>query len=810
MLIQFKLFIRNLKRNRVLSVINIFGLVLGMLSTVLILEYVAYEKSYDSHHKNADNVYRIAYDRYKNGELMWETSYSFAPMPYYLKDNFEEVVNSFQMRRNYNANFSYLDANNQLINFNEEKTYFSTGSIFEVLSIPLLQGDKNCLDEPGTIAISQRAAEKYFGSENPIGKQLRLNFREPYTVTAIFETFPHNTHFRTDFILTLRNMYDRNPDLINNWNREGFYNYIQLRPDTDPEAFFNKAFPLMIKEHKEDWLSSRSMSDIYYLQRLSDIHLNSNIENEMEIPGSKTAVKVLFVFSIFFIIIAWINYINLISARAVERAKEVGVKKICGSSKFALTLQFMVETLWFNALTLGITIALFFLINPYFKDLTKIGDFNMFTFKNYTWYFLLFLMVGIGMSGLYSAFVLTAIQPVQIIKGKYIKTRSALLFRKGLVTFQFAVSLVLFIGTIVTFIQLNHLMEQEIGVNYSQKLAIKSPRPAGDNNEHYQKLEVFKQKIKTLPSVLDACIMSDVFGHEVQNGFGGYKKGANQADMTAHFRINADNNFIDFLEIRLIAGENYRETDLPESNKIILTESSMRRFGFTDPHKAVGQTIVRHNNQEYQIIGITENFQYKSVKVESVPYVISNFNEAKNYLVLSTRLMDNSTQKQLLEECESIYARLFSDAPFEYHFLEDNMANDLKPDRTFVQVFSLFSVQAIIIAVLGVLGLLIIMINQTMKQIGVRKVLGAQQGNIFRILAQTLLPEFALGMLIGLPTAFYIFNNLFLNAYVHRISLQWYYFIVPVFSLLILFGAIVMVQSTRAYQASVVSVLHEE
>lgn len=205
MITHFKLFIRDLKRNRILSAINIFGLVLGMLSTILILEYVVYERSYDSYHKNADNIYRIAYDRYKNGELMWKTSYSFIPMPYYLKDNFEEVVNSFQMRRNYNANFSYHDENNKTVSFNEEKTYLTTSSIFDVLSINLVKGEKNCLDEPNTLAISQRAAKKYFGNENPVGKQLTLNHRDLYTVTAVFETFPHNTHFRTDFLLTIKN-----------------------------------------------------------------------------------------------------------------------------------------------------------------------------------------------------------------------------------------------------------------------------------------------------------------------------------------------------------------------------------------------------------------------------------------------------------------------------------------------------------------------------------------------------------------------------------------------------------------------------
>ena len=803
----FKLFFRNLLQHKVLSVINIMGLVLGMLSTLFILEYVAYEKSYDSHHKNAENVYRIAYNRYKSGELLWETSYSFVPMPYYLKENFEEVVNYIQMRRNYNATFTLNDEYNNQISFNEAKTYLTTGSIFEVLSIPLIRGEKNCLDEPNTMAISQRLAEKYFGNENPIGKQITMNHTVQYTITAVFKTFPANTHFRTDVLLTIQNFINNNPNILSNWRREGSYNFIQLKPGTNPDSFLAKAFPIMKSEHMDEYLKSRNLDDIFYLQRFNDIHLTSNVENEMEIPGSKRAVNVLFVFSIFFIVIAWVNYINLISARAIERAKEVGIKKIVGSTKITLARQFMSETIWFNLLTLGITFSLFLLINPAFKSLTKIGDFNFMSFNNNGWYFLLFLAVGIVLSGFYSSFILTAINPIQTIKGKYIKTKSGMLFRKSLVTFQFVVSLVLLIGTLVSYMQFSHLLKQDIGIQYNTKLAISAPRPNGTMEEHYQKLEALRNKIVQIPNVRETCIVSDVPGHEIATFFGGQKKGASQTEFSEHFRINADNNFIDFFKIKMIAGESYRETDLPESNKILLTESSMKRFGFDNPQDAIGQTIVRYNNIESEIIGIVEDFHYKSVKVEPVPIVISNFNSSKNYLVISTY---NANSEAVLRTCEQAYKQIFISTPFEYQFLQDNIINDLKPDRTFVQVFSLFSLQAILIALLGVLGLLIITINQSMKQIGVRKVLGAQRGNIFKILAFNLIPEYVLAIIIGVPLAYLILNYYILNQYIHRISLHWLYFAIPVILLSFLFAGIVILQASRAYKACVVDVIGEE
>lgn len=566
----------------------------------------------------------------------------------------------------------------------------------------------------------------------------------------------------------------------------------------------------MLKQGHAEFLSASNMEEIYYLQKLSDIHLNSNIENEMEIPGSKRAVNVLFIFSIFFIIIAWVNYINLISARAIERAKEVGIKKIIGSSKRKLIFQFMEETLWFNLITLLITAVLFLLVNPLFKSFTHISEFNFFSFKHYGLYFLLFILTGIVLSGLYSSFILTSINPVQIIKGKFIKSQSGMLFRKGLVTFQFSISLILFIGTIVSYVQFSHLMKQEIGINYNSKLAIRSPRPNGDVTEHYKKLEILKQKIKQFPVVRDACVVSDLMGHEVDNYLAGRKQGTDQTHRTEHFRINADNNFIDFFKIKLIAGESYKESDLPESNKIMLTESSMKRFEFNSPEEAIGATIIGSQNKSYTIIGVTEDFQYKSVKVEAVPLVISNFNQAKNYLVLNLTNSDNFNKEQLINQCNAAYSQVFGTEPFEYQFLEDNIANDLKPDQTFVQVFSLFSIQAIIIAALGVLGLLIITINQTMKQIGVRKVMGAQKGNIFKILVLNIVPQFGLAMFIGVPLAYFVLERFILSQYIHRISLQWYYFATPVLLLLALFSSIAMLQATRAYNACVVEVIREE
>ncbi len=807
---QFKLFIRYLNKNRTLSAINILGLVFGMLCTLFILEYVTYEKSYDSHHEHADNIYRIVYDRYKGDELMWQTTYSFAPMPSYLKENYDEVVNGFQMRSNNNANFTFTNEKNELISFNEAKAYMVSSSIFDMLNIALLKGDKKCLDEPNTVAISDRLAQKYFPNENPIGKQLMLNQGMQFSITAVYKAFPHNTHFRTDVLLTYQNFLKNNPNVLTNWGREGIFNYIQLKPGTDPDAFANKVFPVMKEVQTTKIMKAQNIEDHFYLQRMSDIHLTSNIENEMEVPGSKRAVQILFVFSLFFIIIAWINYINLISARAIERAKEVGIKKISGASKRSLMLQFLGETFLFNIFTLAITFALFLALNPAFKEFTNIEDFNLFTYQHFSLYFAFFLLLGILLSGLYSSFILTAVKPIHTIKGKYIKSYSGMLFRKGLVTFQFVVSLVLFIGTIVSYVQFTHLSQKEIGINLQSKLAIKMPHVGAKAEEMYKQMDVLKQNILQIASVKDVCVVSDMPGNEIVANFGGRREGTSGDQRVAFFNLNGDNNMLDFFKIRLVAGEDYKSDDLPEANKILVNESATQRFGFTTPKDAVGASIIggKGDTIKYTIIGVTEDFQYKSMKVEPVPLVMTNFDVQKNFLVLKMTSLQNADQ--VLESCKSAYSKVFQHSPFEYYFVEDIMNHNLKPDKTFVQVFSLFSLQAIIIALLGVLGLLIITINQNMKQIGVRKVMGAKKSNIFKILISSLLPEFIISILIALPVSYLVLEHYVLNQYIYRIDLEFQYFALPVVLLSILVLTIVYFQARRAYNANVVEVMRFE
>jgi putative ABC transport system permease protein len=805
----FTTVIRNLKKHSGLSVINITGLVLGMLSTMFILEYVVYERSFESHHENAENVYRVAYNRYKEGNLLWETANSFYPTGLYLKEKFDEVEDFFTIQRNYNINLSCVNQQGQKVGFNEEKAYYSTASIFDLLTIPIVEGFKD-IDQPNTVAISEFAAKKYFGNENPIGKIITMNLRNDFKVIAVYKDFPANTHLKTDFLFSLTNVINQRPTLKTEWLYDYFHNYIRLKPGIDYKTFADKAFNAMMEDNYRATLARRNMHDYIYLQPIRDIHLKSNIEYETEPPGNDKAITILFIFSLFFLAIAWINYINLSSARAIERAKEVGVKKVAGVSKALLSAQFFMETLYLNLFCFVITLVLFLILNPLFQNITHIGDFNILLNSSFWIITPVVFIVGSVLSGIYPTFIITQFTPITVLKGNFAKSSQGLAFRKLLVTIQFVVSLSLLIGTFIIFSQVNFLTNKNTGVNCTSKLVVKAPLSNLERTEHFNRFKALKNSLLTYPEIADITFSSDVPGIEIERWFYCYKKGSEPSTGLAHFRIDADNNFTDFYNIKLLAGRGFIESDLPDERKIIVNRKAMERIGYTNPEDAVGKIVLSGANRESEIVGVVDNFQFKSVKIEAGPVVILNQDGAKQYLSVLLSKKGASNMQYLLENMKQKFELYFPGQPFEYFMQEDLTAKNLKPDETFVVVFGLFSGLAIVISVIGVLGLIIITINQKMKELGVRKVLGANRLNIFKILSNSMSSLFLVALIIGIPLTYYVFDSWVLSNYIHRIQLNWIYFLIPSLMLASVFAIIILFQAIKAANNNVTVVLNAD
>ncbi len=808
--ILLKSFKRNLFKNKVISGINIFGLVLGILSTALILEYVFYQRSYDDFNENAHDIYRVAYNRYQDNELQWKTANSFFPTGRFLLDNYPEVVNYVSISRKYNILVTYVNSHGDKISFNEDKSYYASSSLFDVFSYELLQGEKNALDDPDGVVISERAAGRYFGNDDPVGKELIINNFERYTVKGIFKTIPRNSHIQSDFFFSLERILAQNPNLLNNWGYDYQHAYIQLAPDTDYKKLEKEAFPHMIRANYEENLTSTNSRDEFYLQPLTDIHLYSNIEYETEPPGNGKAINILFGFAIFFLLFAWINFINLSSAKAVERAKEIAIKKANGYSKRVLIFQFVFETLIFNLISLTLAFLLWVYINPYYMSWTGIERLSMFLSWREILVFAVIFLVGVMLSGLYPAFILSSYKPATILRGKFVNARQGILFRNGLVTVQFVVSIILLVGTLISRQQVNFLINKDIGLNYSSKLAITAPKWELDQEVYNNKLNVLQNELKENPMAASYTFSSGIPGKEIESWFYGWRQGFEPSvDGKAYFRIDVDHNFMDFYDIELLAGRFFRESDLDTQRYIVLNEKGMQRLGYTDPEEAIGKIMVA-GYPSYEIIGIVKDFHYYSVKVDPVPTVLTLINHTKQYMCIRLEVPDMNRMQTALNSFKASYEEVFPGSPFDYVVLDQHVVADLKTDKTFATVFSLFSLIAIAVSVIGILGLIIIMIYQSQKDMSIRKVFGAELHDILKILSKKLSRQFLIGILIAVPVSVYGFQKWFLNNYTDHVKLIWVHFALPIIILGLIMILIICIQSLKVMRMNVTKTLDTE
>ena len=804
------IFIRNLKKHKVISAINIFGLTIGLLSSLFILEYVFFERSYDNYHENSNQVFRLVYNRYQNDKLLWETANSYLPSGKWLKDNYSEVTNWAVISRKYNITVSSENAIGDKLFFNEEKTYYASSSLFQLFTIPLVQGAASCLDQPNTVAISEQSAKKYFGNENPVGKTLKVNSTEDYLVTAVYETIPFNSHLQTNFLFSLPTLISKRQNLLTNWGYDYFHTYLQLAPGVDYLGFCQRALPQMVTSNYHEKMEASNLRDEYFLQPLPDIHLHSNIEYETEPPGNAATTNILFGFAIFLLIIAWINYINLITAQSLDRAREIGIKKVNGANKFRLIWQFVTEAFIFNFFCLVLTLLLFLTINPAFKTIANIHNFNFFQQKGVVGYSLVIFLLGVLASSIYPALLLSAYKPITVLKGKFKNSTQGLLFRRSLVTVQFVISITLLIGTLVTFKQASFLMKKDMGIDFNSSLVIRAPHTADDRNKKMDKLRLFKEQAEALPGIKAMTITSDVPGQEINNWFSGRRKGYQRSDNKAYFQLAVDDQFINFYHIKLLAGRTFRADETYQQRTILMNVSAMERFGYTNPEDAINQMMVRGTDQEWQIVGIVDDFQYKSVKINPVPTIITLNDSPKTFLTAKLNNTTTASYPAVISKLKTIYASIFPDQPFEYFSQDEKMRLDLKPDKTFSTVFTLFSALAIFIAVSGIIGLIMITINQNRKELGMRKVLGAELLDVSTLLSKQILTQFLIALIIGIPLSYYGYQYWFLNTYVHHIELNSWFFIVPIIFISGLIFTVITLLTSKAFRMNLSEVLQNE
>ncbi|MEM9675373.1 MAG: ABC transporter permease [Bacteroidota bacterium] len=822
-----KIAYRNLLKNKIFSLINILGLAIGMAACLLILQYVRFELSYDHFHEKSKRTYRAALYQYKEGALDVKSARTFPTIGWELQENFPETVESFVRMHHQSGIFSRLDTD-QPEYFDEEEVYYVDASFFEVFSFPLLMGNATqALTKPNTVVITRSVAEKYFGEQwqevNPIGKILRGRSYPGETdllITGVAADPPGNSHFKFDFLVSYPTMYawqsegvDYRYDTEESWYWNEFYTYLVLKPGQDPrqlEEAFNPIVDQRTPGRSEQGFAFRTV-----LQPLEEIHLRSALMNELGVGGNSRTVYVLLLVAICILIIAWVNFINLSVVKAIERGKEVGLRKVLGAKRGQLVRQHLLESALLNGLGILVAFTLFQLSLPYFEQFAGVTiDNDLLTQGAIGALF----VVGTVLSGLYPATVLSAYQPVKVLKGKLTQSRQGGRLRKGLVVFQFATASAFIIIVYVVSQQLSFMRDYELGVDINQKLVIEAPRFANSIEEARANARAYKTALKRHSAVRHATFSRNVPATEIRGN--NYVRQLGKIEEAKFYHVmGVDYDYMATFDLQLLAGRYFDEAQ-PVSNReiiqnnenapdfdtndhsVIVNETAVKKLGFSSAEESIDQQIFVFGGVK-QIIGVVKDYHHKSLKSSFEPIIFYLQPTGWEYVTLDIASADNSAERvdEIIAYAEQQWKELYPDQPFHYFFLDDRFNQQYQADRRFYLLFNLFSGLVIFIACMGLFGLSSYSAVQKTKEIGIRKVLGASVQSVVALLSKGFIRLVLISSVLALPLA-YGFTQQWLENYAFRIDIHWWMFLLPLATVLLIALLTISFQTIKAALAN--------
>lgn len=774
----FKIAWRNLLKNKTFSLINITGLASGLACFILIALYVADELSYDRFNEKANRIYRIHGDIVFGGNKL-RLAVTSDPMGATLKKDYPQVE---EYVRFYDPmGVKRIKKGNEYIR--ETNTVYADSTLFNVFTLPAIAGDtKTALNEPNTVVITERIAKKYFGTTDAVGKFIAEGdeAKDLYKVTAVIKDMPHNSHFNFDFIFSMDNVdYQFGNYLSNNHNT-----YIVLKPGTDYKQFeknFDQVIDKYVLPQAKQFMNISSMDDFkkagnslsYSLMPLTDIHLHSDRTAEMGTNGNIQYVYIFSVIALLVLLLACINFVNLSTARSANRAKEVGIRKVLGTERRFLMSQFLAESVLTVFISAVIALGIVWLAISWFNDLSgkSLSFFELFQLKYIFFLLALPLIVGV-VAGSYPAFFLSSFKPIAVLKGKInagFKRSSA---RNTMVVAQFFISIFIITGTIIVYRQLNYIQTKKLGYNREQVLIVRGTGALGNNKE------AFKDEVSKLSGIKDAT-------------YAGYLPVANSArsdntystspvmDSKNGFNLQtwmADDKYIPFMGMEIVSGRNFSKDFSTDSNAVIVNETSAKLMGYGND--AVGKklyTMFQDANGmravSYNIIGVVKNFHFESLK-ENVGPLMFRYGKADWAMAFK---VNTANIQNLIGNIESKWKSLAPGQPLVYAFMDEWFDDMYRVEQRTGKLGLTFAIIAILIACLGLFGLATFMAEQRIKEIGVRKVLGASVSNITMMLSKDFVKLVIIASLIAFPVAWWAMNK-WLQDFAYRISIGWWVF----------------------------------
>ncbi|MEO9511119.1 MAG: ABC transporter permease [Flavobacteriaceae bacterium] len=788
----FKIAWRNLKANRLFSVINILGLSLGLTITILLFLFIRHELSFDEMYAEKENIYRLLTDQESDGgrEIAATSPAIAAPMA---MDEIPEIKYAARMLQNDFGGTASVRANNE--NFTEKSFFWVDQELLDIFKVQLVKGQRNnALNRPNTIVLSESAAKKYFGAMDPLGKMIKVDNRYELEVTGVYSDFEANSTLDCGVMASFSTLwFAKKPT----WYNLSFETYLLLNPNTDPLAVETKMKELLDKglEKQDQWYDFR-------LQPFETIHLHSTqiSHSYASNMGDISEVHNLTFLAVLILLIACINYMNLTTAYSQKRSKEVGINKTLGAAKKNLLTRFYMETGVLTAISMGIAVVMAILAIPVFNTVTDQNlNLKLFLKPELLTTFSLIWLVITFVSGSYPALYLSAFSPKTIIQPSYQQGRKNSIIRKSLVVFQFATSVVLIVGVLLIHRQLQFINEQDLGFKPENVMAISTSGIRGA-----QQTSALVHEFESLTDVKSVSMAQGFPGMSV-SGRTLRKKNDGQEGLDINTNVT-DSGIIDVLQLKLLAGQNL-PAEKQEGDKlvdVILNKKAVDYLGYS-PKEAIGKEV--HISVTNRIVGVVDDFNFSSLHVPISAYAFhNNTGEPKSYLLV--RFRSNGLSKTIAQ-FENVFQKVAPESSFDYSFLDKNIEKLYKRERRAAQVGIIFCGLAIFVACLGLLGLAAFTAAQRKKEIGIRKVLGASILAISRMLLTDFLKPISVSLAIGFPIAYFLMNR-WLQHFAYHIQISWTVFLIAGFSVVLIALVTISFQSIRAATQNPVKSLRTE
>ncbi len=775
----FRIGVRNLLKHKAFTTINVIGLALGLTAFLLIDQYIRFERSYDQYFSSSSQIYRLTSDQITDGVIQTRDAMSFHPSGKALKEEFPGVLD---YTTTYKMNNLVIRHNDQL--WNERSIVAADSNYFKLFDYQVLAGDPvTMLNDPNSIVLTKSKAQVFFGDENPLGKQLYVlgRFERPFQVTGLMEDVPENTHYKYDMLISLNTLSDRGD--WGGWNGFNYYTYLLIDSKADITGMRAQLPELSRKFIGEE-------TSLYFnLQPMEDIHLYSNFTYEPEIHGSARAVNFMVIISIFVLVIAWVNYVNLSTARAADRAKEVGMRKVIGAHRRQLIIQFLFESVLVNFMAAVLAFLLSDLLLPFFNQLVgKEVISHVWNSPSYLITLLIFFLVGSIVSGFYPALVLSRYKPSVVLRGKFRNSSGGVFLRKSLVVIQFVTSIVLISSTFIINRQMNYMLSQDMGLDIDYVLGFRNPSySSGEEEMMDQKLKSFKQELLSHNAIINVGMTTSMPGggsSDISSNTGRIRivGMTDPIEGTTYVQWN-DEDYLETVGMNLLYGRDLEHSRVQDTASVIVNESFLKKMGIADPESVLNQKIqfgTEPENDKFNIIGVVKDYNRSSLKFLVEPTLYFLDESPRNTMVKLTQ----ANYQDGLMHMQEVWGRFFPNAPLNYEFLDERFERLYNEDVKFGRIFATFSIMAVLIAVLGLFGLSSFLAMQRSKEVGVRKVLGASISGIIVTSFREFLILILVSGCLGLPIV-YLGMEEWLGNFANRISFPWLLSVVSVMIVLL-------------------------